>query len=90
MIVQANRTESLDSSHREITTHNIILPRASDIMRDFAEQMHNVAKRLEVDDETGSQKYIYHRLGKDHFRHSFNYENMARTSSPELLFPELL
>lgn len=90
MIVQANRTESLDSSHREITTHNIILPRASDIMRDFAEQMHNVAKRLEVDDETGSQKYIYHRLGKDHFRHAFNYEAMARTSSPELLFPELL
>ena len=90
MIVQANRTESLDASHREITTNNIVIPRRSDLIQKFAEQMHNVAKRLEVDDETGSQKYVYHRLGADHFRHAFNYESMARRSSPELLFPEML
>ena len=90
MIVQANRTESLDSSHRAITTNNIIIPRNSDIIKVFADQMHNIAKRLETDDETGSQKYIYHRLGPDHYRHAFNYMYMALTSSPELLFSELL
>lgn len=90
MIVQANRTESLDSSHRAVTTNNIIIPRNSDIIKVFADQMHNIAKRLETDDETGSQKYIYHRLGPDHYRHAFNYMYMALTSSPELLFSELL
>jgi hypothetical protein len=90
MVSQCNRTESLDSSHREITTNNIILPRKSDMLITFAEHMHNVAKRLEVDDESGSQRYVYHRLGPDHFRHAFNYESMARNSSPELLFPEVL
>lgn len=92
MIVQANRTESLDSSHREIATGNIVIPRRSDIVNDFAAQLHNIAKRLETDDETGSQKYVYHRLGngRDHYRHAYNYECMARKSSPELVFPELL
>ena len=89
-IVQCNRTESLDSSHREVATANIVIPRRSDIVDQFANHLHNIAKRLETDDDTGSQKYIYHRLGADHWRHAYNYECMARKSSPELLFSELL
>jgi hypothetical protein len=51
--------------------------------------MHNVAKRLEEDEETGSKRYVYVKLGPDHFRHAFNYEAMARQSAPDLLFPNL-
>jgi hypothetical protein len=90
MTVHANRTETLDSSHKEITMQQIILPRQSDMIQTFADHMHNVAKRLEEDEDTGSQRYVYLRLGADHFRHAYNYESMARQDSPELLFEELI
>ena len=89
MVVHANRTESLDSSHREVSQQNLLLPRRSDMMEMFATHMHNIAKRLETDDETGSSRYVYLRLGDDHFRHAYNYECMARQDSPELMFPML-
>jgi hypothetical protein len=90
MTVYSNRTESLDTSHRDITELNILLPRRSDIIQTFAEQLHNVAKRLETDDETGSQRYVYLRLGPDHLRHAYNYFSMALQDAPILLFPELM
>jgi hypothetical protein len=68
----------------------IILPRESYIVREFAQHLHNVAKKLEEDEETGSKVYRYIKLGPDHFRHSFNYECMARQTSSELLFADLL
>ena len=78
LIVSCNRTESLDASHREIMDAQIILPKESEIIREFANQLHNVAKRLEENAETGSKRYVYVKLGTDHFRHAFNYEAMAR------------
>ena len=90
MIVQANRTESLDASHNEISTQNVVIPRQSDTIEMFAKHLHNVAKKLEEDEETGSQRYVYVKLGEDHFRHAYNYECMARHDSPELMFPGLL
>ncbi len=88
LIVQCNRTESLDASHREIMDQDIILPRENDIIREFAKHLHNVAKRLEEDEETGSKRYVYIKLGgPDHWRHSYNYEAMARQNAPNLLFP---
>lgn len=90
MMVQVNRTESLDASHQEIVDRSIVLPRESDLIREFAKHCHNVAKKLVTDEETGSQRYDYLKLGPDHYRHAFNYEAMARQSAPELMFPELL
>jgi len=90
LIVQGNRTETLDASHNLVSTQNIILPRQSDMVRTFALQMHNVAKRLEVDEETGSQRYAYLRLGDDHFRHAFSYFVMGLQGCPEFYFPELM
>jgi Phage terminase large subunit gpA, ATPase domain len=88
-IVSCNRTESLDASHREILNGEIILPRESDILKTFAEHCHNVAKKLEEDEETGSKRYVYMKLGADHFRHAFNYEAMARQAFSGLVFPNL-
>lgn len=78
LTVSCNRTESLDASHNEVMRGEIILPKECDISREFAQHMHNVAKKLEEDEETGSKRYIYVKLGADHFRHAFNYEAMAR------------
>jgi hypothetical protein len=88
LIVSCNRTESLDASHKEIMDRAIILPKECGIVKEFAQHLHNVAKRLEEDEETGSKRYAYVKLGPDHFRHSFNYEAMARQNAPGLLFPE--
>jgi hypothetical protein len=89
MIVTCNRTESLDASHKDITSERVVLPKQCDVVKVFAEQMHNVAKKLEEDEETGSKRYVYVKLGPDHFRHAFNYETMARQNMPEYLFPEM-
>ena len=78
LIVQCNRTESLDASHKQINDSSIILPKCCDETKVFADHMHNVAKRLEEDEETGSKRYVYVKLGDDHYRHAFNYEAMAR------------
>lgn len=95
MISQCNRTESLDASHKEIQEDRIIFPKECDIIRVFAKHLHNVAKRLEKETrkgpdgkeyETGSKKYVYMKLGDDHFRHSYNYECMARQFGAASLF----
>jgi len=88
--VSSNRTESLDSSHKEIQGGYVLLPRECDIIDTFANHLHNTAKKLEEDEETGSKRYVYVKLGPDHFRHAQNYEAMARQEAPDLLFPEML
>ena len=89
LIVSCNRTESLDASHKDVMEQNIILPKECEIVREFTQHLHNVAKKLEEDEETGSKRYVYVKLGVDHFRHAFNYEAMARHNAPDLLFPNL-
>ena len=78
LTVACNRTESLDASHNEVVNDQVILPKECEIVRVFAEHLHNVAKKLEEDEETGSKRYVYVKLGPDHFRHALNYEAMAR------------
>jgi hypothetical protein len=78
LTVTCNRTESLDASHKEVMTSQIILPKECGIVKVFAQHLHNEAKKLEEDEETGSKRYVYIKLGPDHFRHAFNYEGMAR------------
>jgi len=87
--VSCNRTESLDSSHREIMEEAVILPKQCEVIEEFAKHMRNTAKRLEEDPETGSQRYVYVKLGTDHFRHAFNYFVMGLQNMPNLLFPGL-
>ena len=90
LMVTCNRTESLDASHNEIKFGQIILPKECDIVQIFAKHLHNVGKKLEEDEETGSKRYAYVKLGEEHFRHAYNYEAMARQHASGLLYPELL
>jgi hypothetical protein len=77
LISQCNRTESLDASHNKLMAGKVCLPKECEVVQEFARHCHNVAKKLEEDEETGSKRYIYVKLGPDHFRHAFNYECMA-------------
>ncbi len=86
LTVKCNRTESLDASHNEILAGQIIFPKECEIVREFARHLHNMAKKLEEDEETGSKRYVYVRLKDDHFRHAYNYEVMCRQSMKESFF----
>ena len=88
LTVSCNRTESLDASHREIMEQSVVLPKECAMTKCFADHLHNVAKKLEEDEDTGSKRYIYVKLGPDHFRHAFNYETMARHSAMRSLFAD--
>ena len=83
MISMENRTESLDNSHELITKDLISLPRRNDVVEEFAKHCTNVAKKLEVNEETGSQEYVYIKLGgANDFRHAFNYFSIALEDAP--------
>jgi hypothetical protein len=45
-----------------------------------------VAKKLEEDEESGSKRYLYVRLGADHFRHALNYAIVARGEVSDSFF----
>jgi hypothetical protein len=85
-----NEYQKGSASHREIMERTIILPKECEITRTFAEHLHNVAKKLEEDEDTGSKRYVYVKLGPDHFRHAYNYEAMARQNAPKKLFAQYL
>lgn len=88
LTVACNRTESLDASHNEILQGKVSLPKVCEITMEFARHLHNVAKKLEEDEETGSKRYVYVKLGPDHFRHAFNYEAMARQFGADLFWAD--
>jgi len=90
LIVNCNRTESLDASHKEVLDQALVLPKECDVTRDFAKQLHNVGKKIEEDEETGSKRYVYVKLGEDHFRHAFNYETMARQYGSDSFFADVV
>ncbi len=91
--VTTNRTDSLDASAFEIQNAEIILPsKQLEIVKTFAQQLHNIIKKLEIEKdedgvETGNKRYVYVRRGEDHFRHALNYETMARQYTLDLAFP---
>lgn len=76
-IVQVNRTESLDAGTNAILEQKLSFFRREKIMEMFAKHCSNTAKVVEEDPETGSKKYVYKKLGPDHFRHSLNYAMIA-------------
>lgn len=86
LTVSSNRTESLDANRDVIRHGRVVFPRRTEIMETVAAHCHNMAKKLEEDEETGSKHYVYVRLGPDHFRHAFNYLVMAMKRGASGLF----
>lgn len=76
-IVKENRTEALDAAGRVIRDGQVVLPRQSPIVEEFAAHLAADAKRLEENEETGAQVYRYVRTGADHFGLAFCYDCVA-------------
>jgi hypothetical protein len=90
LTVTANRTESMDASHNEISMGNILLPAENETVHEFARHCSNVARVLQTDPDTGASRYVYIKTGPDHYRHATNYMTMAMQSAGDLLFAGLL
>ena len=78
-IVQENRTEALDLSRAAIRNRQVVLPRQSRLVDEFARHLANDAKVLEEDEDTGAMAYRYRRTGVDHFSLAFTYDCLAST-----------
>ncbi len=76
-VVRENHTEALDAAHRLIRDGQVILPRRSPLVEEFASHMSSDAKRLIEDEQTGSQVYRYIKTGTDHFSLAFTYDCIA-------------
>jgi hypothetical protein len=77
LTVHENRTDALDASRLAIRRTEVVLPRQSKIVGEFAAHMANDVKRLVENEETGSQEFRYIRTGVDHFSMAFTYECIA-------------
>jgi hypothetical protein len=75
--VQENRTEALDASRRAIREGKVVLPRPSAVVETFARHLAADTKQLDVDEETGIQRYRYVRTGPNHFSMAFTYDCLA-------------
>lgn len=77
-VVTVNRTEICDATHELITIEGrCSIPRENDVVTEYIKQMCNIAKVIVEDEETGSKKFFYKKLGADHYRHSTNYFFLA-------------
>jgi hypothetical protein len=81
LIVEENRTESLDASHEAFINRLNVLPSRNKEVEEFALHCSNIAKKLEEDEDTGSKRYVWIKLGDDHYRHADNYCYIAMISN---------
>ena len=73
------RTEIMDTSHRLVTTPgNLVLPRRSPTIIEFARQLCSPFKVEELNKKTKQMVYRYRKTNDpDHFRHCLNYFLLA-------------
>lgn len=78
--VTVNRTESLDAMYEEVQRREIMLPNPDNAeIHSFVEQVCNLARINEVDDDGGVKHAVYKRLGEDHYAHASNYALIAHS-----------
>ena len=78
-MVSVCRTEIMDTSHRLVVTPgNLVLPRRSPEIIEFARQMCSPFKVEELNKKTKQMVYRYRKTNDpDHFRHCLNYFLLA-------------
>ena len=77
-LISVRRTETMDNVHNIFTTSGRLeIPRRSLEINRYAIEMTNTAKVLQEDGITGSRRYIYTKLGADHYFHATNYFILA-------------
>lgn len=85
-IVSVGRTEIMDTSHRlVITPGNLVIPRRSPAIIEFARQLCSPFKVEELNKKTKQMVYRYRKTNDpDHFRHCLNYFLLGATKSRTL------
>ena len=77
-LITVRRTETLDNVHSVFTnTGRMELPRRNAELEQYATEMSNIAKVLQEDEVTGSKRYVYTKLGAEHYYHATNYFLLA-------------
>lgn len=80
-ILTVRRTETMDKVFSAIKTPGMLeLPRRNAETDQYAMEMTQTAKILEEDNTTGSRRYIYKKLGPEHYYHATNYFLLACNS----------
>lgn len=74
-IIKADRTETMDMSHRKIIDGHLVFPRKEQI-KEFVDQVCNPFKIEAKNERTGIPEYRY-RGKNDHYRHALNYFLLA-------------
>ena len=82
-MIGVGRTEIMDTSHRlVITPGNLVIPRRSPAIIEFARQLCSPFKVEELNKKTKQMVYRYRKTNDpDHFRHCLNYMILAATRS---------
>jgi len=86
--VTTGRTMSLDKSTNEIKKQNIKVPKNIDIYVDFKTQMKNLT-RVQNENKNGDIVAQYLKTGPDHYRHAYNYANLAKSIYDKGGVPEI-
>ena len=93
--VAVNRVEALDLSADAILKRRLVLPRRQPLLELFAAQLTVDAKRLETDEETGEQHYVYlktrpavrpgenEEYRENHLRLALTYDCLAWMDEPQ-------
>jgi hypothetical protein len=77
-VITVRRTETMDNVNNIFSTSGKIeIPRRNSEIDQYAFEMSNTAKVLQEDEITGSKRYIYTKLGADHYFHATNYFLLA-------------
>jgi hypothetical protein len=76
-IVRENRTEAMDASRNAIREGKVVLPRGSEVVREFAHHLAADVKQLQEDEATGAKSYKYVKTGTNHFSFAFTYDCIA-------------
>ncbi|MBU1951132.1 MAG: phage tail protein, partial [Candidatus Eisenbacteria bacterium] len=79
LMVRVNRTEALDASRKAIREKEVLLPRRTPQIEEFAKHLAADAKVLDEDEETGIKKYRYIRTGVNHYSLAFTYAWLAKS-----------
>jgi len=75
-ISKSQRTILHDMVAHKVREGHIGFPRR-ELCQEFATMLCNLIRVLEEDEETGDRKFVYRKVGADHYRHALGYAMLA-------------
>lgn len=80
-MVTVNRTEALDAMYEEIQIKDLILPSqyADETRRELTDNLCNLARITEEDEDTGQRTSYWKKLGSEHYAHANSYSVLAQS-----------